>query len=111
MPLYLLNLPDPEKARGEDPQLSFSAEGPDGLAAELQHALRTDVLFERWKATQPDPDAVPEALGATDPAASVSGKQQHLEILLQARTTLGGEIVRHRMRLLAGRNWTLNDVR
>jgi hypothetical protein len=111
MPSYLLNLPNPELARGEDPQLSFTAEGPDGLAAELQAALRSDALFQRWKAMQPDPDAVPDALGATDPGASVTGKQQHLEIMLTARTTLSGEIVRHRMRLLAGRHWTLNDVR
>lgn len=111
MPSYLLNLPDPELARGDDPKLSFTAEGPDGLAAELQDALRSDALFQRWKAMQPDPDAVPDALGATDPAATVSGKQQHLEILLTARTSLSGEIVRHRMRLLAGKHWTLNDVR
>ena len=111
MPSYLLNLPEPEHARGDDAQLSFKAESPDGFAAELEQALRTDALFERWKAMQPDPDAVPEHLAAVDPAASVTGKQQHLEILLTARTTLSGEIVRHRMRLLAGKHWTLNDVR
>lgn len=111
MPLYLLNLPEPDLARGDDPDLAFAAAGPDAFAAALQDALRHDRLFERWKAKQADPDAVPEALGVTDPAASVTGKQQHLAILLEARTTLPGEVVKHRMRLLAGSGWTLNDVR
>ena len=111
MPLYLLNLPEPDHARGDDPDLAFAVSGPENFAAALQEALRHDGLFERWKAKQPDPDAVPDALGATDPSASVTGKQQHLAILLEARTALSGDVVRHRMRLLAGSGWTLNDVR
>lgn len=111
MPLYLLNLPIPENARGHDADLAFAASSAEGFAEELQDALSSGRLFERWKSKQPDPDAVPDSLGATDPDASVSGKQQHLAILLEARTELPGEIVRHRMRLLAGSHWTLNDVR
>lgn len=111
MPLYLLNLPDPNAARGPDAALSFSASSPDGFAGELENALRTHALFEQWARQQPDPDAVPESLAETDPQATVTGKQQHLAILLEARTSLPGDVVRHRMRLLAGSNWTLNDVR
>jgi hypothetical protein len=111
MPMYLLNLPEPEKARGPDGDLSFTASSPDGFAGELAEALRSDGLFQRWKAKQPDPDSVPESLGATDPGASVTGKQQHMSILLEAKTALPGDVLRQRMRLLAGGNWTLNDVR
>lgn len=111
MPLYLLNLPNPEHARGDDAELAFTAASAEGFAEELQDALSNDRFFERWKAKQPDADAVPDSLGAVDRDATVSGKQQHLAILLKARTTLPGEIIRHRMRLLAGSHWTLNDVR
>ena len=111
MPLYLLNLPEPEQARGADPTLAFSSDSAEGFAAELQAALREDGLFQRWKAKQPDPDVVPDALGATDPAASVSGSQAHLKIHLRANTSLPGDVLKHRLRLLAGANWTLSDVR
>lgn len=111
MPLYLLNLPEPDKARGPDAALSFQSTSPDGFAAELADALRSDALFQRWKAAQPDPDAVPESLGAVDPGASVTGRQQHMSVLLEAKTTLPGDVLRQRMRLLAGGHWTLNDVR
>src|SRR5690606_38235598 len=75
MPMFLLTLPDPEKARGEDPELSFHSAGADGFARELEHALREDALFQRWRGKQDDPDAVPESLAVTDPAATVEGEQ------------------------------------
>lgn len=111
MPMYLLNLPDAEQARGSDPELSFTAVSPDGLAAELQEALRGDGLFQRWKAKQDDPDAVPDGLAAVDPDASVSGSQVHMAVRLRAQTSLPGEVLKQRLRLLAGSHWTLNDVR
>ncbi|MBN8882526.1 MAG: hypothetical protein J0H73_09445 [Salana multivorans] len=55
---YHISLPDPSKARGNDPDLSFHSQGAAGFAEELQDALRSGTLFERWKAKQPDPDAV-----------------------------------------------------
>ncbi len=111
MPRYLLVLSDPENARGADPQFAFRASGADGFAAELQDALRGDGLFQRWKAAQDDPDAVPDSLAATDPGATVTGEQQDLKIRLEADTSLPGEVLKHRLRLLAGSAWTLNDVR
>ncbi len=111
MPLYLLTLPEPERARGSDPAFSFRADSAGGFAAELQEALRGDGLFERWKAVQDDPEAVPESLAQTDPDARVHGSQQHLQIRLDVRTSLPGTVLKHRLRLLAGNNWTLNDVR
>jgi hypothetical protein len=111
MPLYLLNLPEPDQARGADPALSFSSDSADGFAAELQAALRGDGLFQRWKAGQPDPDAVSDALAATDPQATVTGSQAHLKIHLRADTSLPGDVLKHRLRLLAGSNWSLSDVR
>lgn len=108
---YLIRLPDPAAARGPEPALSFRSDGADGLAGELQEALRSPALFKRWLAMQPEPDDVDPGLGATDPAATVTGQQKDLKIELVATTSLPGAIFKHRMRLLAGANWELADVR
>ena len=107
---YHLSLPDPARARGAEPALAFQSQGADGLAAELQDALRTDRLFQRWRAAQDDPDGVDRALAATDPAASVRGEQHDLHIDLIATTSVPGSVLRHRLRLLAGDGWQLRDV-
>jgi hypothetical protein len=110
MPRYYITLPDPAKARGSDPNLAFSAHGADGFAQELQSALTGAGLFQRWKARQADPDDVGEAMAATDPSATVSGKQSDLKIDLVVDTTLPSEVLRQRLRLLAGSGWQLRDV-
>lgn len=107
---YYLSLPDPERARGSDADLAFHAHGADAIAQELQDALRSDGLFQRWRAKQADPDAVDPALGVTDPGATVTGKQRDLQIDLVATTSLPGSILKQRLRLLAGSGWTLSDV-
>jgi len=107
---YYLSLPDPQKARGSDAAWSFSAQGPDEFARQLQDALRSDALFQRWRAAQDEPDAVDPALGATDAAATVEGQQDDLHIDLIAITTIPGSILRHRLQLLAGHAWELRDV-
>lgn len=107
---YYLRLPEPAKARGSDVTLAFHSEGADGLAAELQQALRTGELFERWRSRQEDPDAVDASLGATDPEATVTGQQNDLAIDLVASTSLPGGVFKHRLRLLAGSGWQLRDV-
>ena len=68
---YYISLPDPARARGTDAGLAFRAQGAEAFAAELQEALRSDGLFERWRAQQDDPDAVDPALGATDADAVI----------------------------------------
>jgi len=108
---YLIRLPDPAAARGPEPALAFRSDGAEGLAGELQDALRSRGLFDRWLAMQPEPDEVDEGLGATDPAATVSGQQKDLKIELVATTSLPGAVFKHRMRLLAGAAWELADVR
>ena len=50
-PRYYISLPDPARARGNDPDLAFRAQGAEAFAAELQDALRGDALFERWRAS------------------------------------------------------------
>ena len=67
-------------------------------------------LFQRWRGAQDDPDAVDPALGATDPAATVSGEQHDLHIDLVATTSLPGSVFKQRLRLLAGSGWELRDV-
>ena len=81
------------------------------LAEELQAALRTPVLFDRWRAKQEDPDKIDPTLGATDPAATVTGEDKHLDVWLVATTSLPGSLFKQRMRWLAGSNWQLSDVR
>ncbi|WP_305804211.1 hypothetical protein [Stenotrophomonas sp. YIM B06876] len=108
---YSISLPDPSKARGNDLDLSFTANGADEFAAQLQQALRTTSLFERWRDRQSDPDDVNPEMGATDPAATVTGEQADLRINLVAITSIPGEIFKQRMRLLAGNHWELRNVR
>lgn len=107
---FHIRLPDPATARGADPALSFSANGADAFAEQLQDALREPRLFEHWRAGQPDPDAVDPSLGATDPDARVSGSQHDLHIDLIATTVLPGELLRQRLKLLAGNAWELRNV-
>jgi hypothetical protein len=106
---YYLSLPDPAKARAAG-DFAFRSQGAEGLAEELQDALRSDGLFERWRAQQEDPDGVDPGLGATDPAATVSGEQHDLHIDLIAVTRIPGTVFKHRLRLLAGAAWELRDV-
>lgn len=108
---YYITLPDGALARGADPDLSFTAQSGEGFAAELQTALRTDVLFERWRLKQAEPDEVDRSLGATDPAATVEGAQDHLHIDLVVTTDLRGTVLKQRLRLLAGSAWELRDVK
>lgn len=106
---YYLSLPDSDAARAAG-AFAFRSQGGEAIAAELQAALRDDGLFERWRATQEDPEAVDPALGAVDPAASVSGAQHDLRIELIATTVLPSAVLKHRLRLLAGQTWQLRDV-
>ena len=72
MSQYFISLPDPSKAHGNDADLSFRSQSAGGFAEELEAALRTTGLFDRWRAKQPDPDAVEPQWGATDPNATVT---------------------------------------
>ena len=62
---YYLRLPDPALARGDDADLAFRSEGAEGLAAEFQQALRTPLLFERWRAGERQDEDLFQALVAT----------------------------------------------
>jgi hypothetical protein len=108
---FYLRLPNPALARGPDPAFAFHSEGADGLAGELQEALRSPALFDRWRARQDDPDAIDDSLGAVDANAKVTGEQSDLAIDLVVTTDLPGTVFKHRLRLLAGPHWELRDVR
>ena len=113
---YFIRLPDPAQARGSDPALAFTAHGADSFAEELESALRSDALYERWKTRQPrdddeDNDEGDDPLAATDAGATVSGEQSDLAIDLVVTTSLSGHVLKHRLRLLAGSHWELRDVR
>lgn len=107
---YYITLPDGALARGSDPTLSFTAQSGPGFAEQLEAALRSDVLFERWRASQDDPAGVDPALSVTDPDATVQGAQDNLHIDLVVTTSIPGHVLKQRMRLLAGSGWELRDV-
>ena len=111
MTVYHIRLPDPSKARGSEPELSFHAHGADGFADELQRALATPALFERWRLRQDEPDDVDPELAEIDPQAHVEGEQADLSVLLRVRTRIGSRVLRQRLRWLAGTHWELRDVR
>jgi hypothetical protein len=108
---YYLSIDDLAHARGQTPSLSFQDESPDVFAAALQEALRQPQSWQRWLAMQPDPDAIDDALGAVDPAATVSAHQSDLRADVVVTTTLPHSILRHRLNMLIGAHWTLRDVK
>jgi hypothetical protein len=109
--VYSISLPEPSKARGNDSDLSFRSQSASGFAEELQAALASPALFEKWRAKQPDPDAVEAQWGVTDPEATVTGEQHDLHIDLTVRTRIDSEVFKQRLRMLAGPHWQMRDVR
>ena len=108
---YYLSIADLAHARGADARFSYDGAGPNDFAAALQQALRGDALFQRWRVTQPDPDAVDSSLGATDPAATVTAKVADLHTEVELVTSLPMSVVRQRLILLIGVSWQLRDMR
>jgi len=108
---YYLSIADLAHASGPDPRFAYAGAGPNDFAAELQRSLRDDSLFDRWRAAQPDPDAVDTSLGATDPAATVSAQVADLHTEVDLITELPMSVVRHRLFLLIGGAWKLRDMR
>ncbi|AGG87442.1 hypothetical protein [Rhodanobacter denitrificans] len=108
---YYLSIADLAHARGDDPRFAWDGAGPIDFAAALQQALRDDTLFRRWRAAQPDPDAVDAGLGATDPAAQVQVQVADLRTDVDLITDLPMSVVRHRLYLLIGAAWQLRDLR
>ncbi|MGH8174603.1 MAG: hypothetical protein ACREPX_15795 [Rhodanobacteraceae bacterium] len=108
---YFISIEDLPKARGESHELSFHGGSPDSFAALLQEALRTPTLWQRWKSMQADPDEVDPALGVSDPSATVTAKQSDLHTDVEVVTSLPHAILKHRLTLLIGKNWTLRDVK
>jgi hypothetical protein len=107
---FYLVVPDLAKARGKIDALSFSGSAAQSLAVELQAALREPALWQRWRAMQPDPDAVDPLLGAIDAQALVTAQQSDLHCDLQVTTVLPHALLKHRLGLLIGAHWTLRDV-
>ena len=108
---YYIRLTDPAIARGSDPELAFKSGGAEGFASELEDALRTSVLFDRWKAKQEDPDEVDQSLAAVDLNSTVTATHKDLQIDLVVVTSVPGSVFKHRMKLLAGNHWQLSDVK
>lgn len=108
---YYLSIADLAHARGDDPRFAWDGAGPEGFAAVLQQALRDDGLFQRWRAVQPDPDAVSSSLGVCDLAAQVTAQVADLRTDVDLLTDLPMSVVRQRLYLLIGSAWQLRDMR
>lgn len=107
---FYISISDLASARGKIDSLSFNGTSADTFAIELQSALREPTLWQRWKAMQPDPDAVDPMLGASDAQAIVSAEQSDLHCDAQVTTVLPHAVLKHRLCLLIGSHWTLRDV-
>ncbi|HEX7342035.1 MAG TPA: hypothetical protein VF269_07140 [Rhodanobacteraceae bacterium] len=110
-PHYYFSIADFAAAHGDDPELAFAGRSPDALATALRLALRTPVLFERWRARQDEPDRVDPQLAAVDAQAEVDARQADLEVDLEVITDLPMPVLRQRLNLLIGAHWQLRDVR
>ncbi|MBU6249406.1 MAG: hypothetical protein KGN77_16855 [Xanthomonadaceae bacterium] len=109
---YYLSIDDLAHARGPVAELAYDGAGPNDFADALREVLRSPSLFERWRAMQDQPDEVDPALGAVDPAATVRATLGDImRVDVDLVTSLPMSIVRHRMNLLIGPNWTLRDMR
>lgn len=111
MTTYFLSVKDMSKARGPDPDLAFEGIGPEKLAADIADAMRSDNLFQRWRAKQPEPDEVDASLGVTDASASATGELSNDRTDVKLTTSLSMRIVKHRLNLLIGNSWELRDTR
>ena len=109
---YIFFIDDLGIARGESSELSFQGESPETFAAQLQDALREPSLWQRWRAMQPDPDAIDPtlALGLNDAAATVEAHQSDVHVSCTVISSLPHAVIQHRLTLLIGRHWTLRDV-
>lgn len=108
---YYLTIDDLATARGPDADLAFTGVSPQAFAEALQEALRKPILFDRWKAKQPDPDDVDPSLAPVDPAATVTARLvegEHTDV--EAVTSLTHFVLRHRLFILVGPHWKLHDV-
>lgn len=107
---YYLTIANLATARGPDANLAFQGSSPQGFADALQQALRNPILFDRWKATQPDPDNVDPSLAPVDPNATVTAQVNDLHTDVEVVTTLTHSVLRHRLFILIGPHWQLHDV-
>jgi hypothetical protein len=110
---FYISLPEPALARGPIAGLSFTANGGEAFAEQLQAALADPAYVQRWLATL-DPDArehVDAAMLAVDVKSKVDYGLHGLGFQLIANTQLNGAAFKHRMRLLAGSHWQLTDVK
>src|SRR3546814_19590437 len=69
---YYIAIPDTDKARAAG-EFAFRSRGPESMAQALQDELRTTALFEPWRATPDDPDAVEPPPAPTDPPPTATG--------------------------------------
>ncbi len=111
MSLFLIHIEHFTRAHGTEPALAFAGDSPAALAEAIEDALQRPMLFARWCALQHEPDKVPVALGALDPAASVRAESRDLHVELEIRSTLPMKIIAQRLTWLLGPHWDVRNVK
>ena len=108
---YYLVIDELATARGAEPALSFDGVSAAQFAQELQSALLTTALFERWRALQEDPEEVDAGLGVVDAAAQVDVAEAGQGVRVTVTTALSHSVLQQRLRWLIGSHWSLRDVK
>ena len=110
---FYITLPEPKLALGSESQFSFSANGVDEFAAQLQRAISDSTYIQSWfnHLDAEDAESVSPDLLEIDSSAKVTGEQHDLSFSFVINTQLNGTAFKHRMRMLAGSNWQLTDVK
>ena len=107
---YFITIEDLSASRSDLSELAFDGGSPEHLAQVFTAVLREPDFWQRWRATQENPDEVDAATGVIDPAATVTGSLEAQRSELIVTTNLPHAIVKHRLDLLIGRHWKLRDV-
>ena len=110
---FYITLPDPKLALGSNSQFSFSANGVEEYATQLQRALSDSSYIQSWfnHLDAEDAENVSPDLLEIDSNAKVTGEQHDLSFSFVVNTQLNGSAFKHRMRMLAGSHWQLTDVK
>lgn len=110
---FYISLPDPKLAVSAQSAFSFSANGVEEFTTQLQRALSDPTYIQSWfnHLDPDDAENVSPDLLEIDSTAKVTGEQHDLSFSFVVNTQLNGTAFKHRMRLLAGSNWQLTDVK
>ena len=111
MTTYYLRIPDLASAHGDDERFGWRGQSPQDLAQAIGQALSDSAFVARWRSAQPEPETLDEALLATDAGARVTAEDKSRLAQIVVTTKLPHRVLSHRLNLLIGAHWKLEDVK